>query len=147
MNMKLKGVLLKIAEIRYLDIVFATIISIMLFIDYWNFTYLQYFGLLIFIIGLIIWILGRIHIGKSYSVIPEAKKLITTGIYSKITHPIYVGSVLFFGGMAIFTLDLYIIIFAVLLFILQIRRARVEEKVLIKNFGSKYLKYKKQTWF
>ena len=145
--MKFKEVVLRIISLRYTDIILATIGSILLFIYYWNSSYVNYLGLLVFIIGLIIWMLGRIHIKKSYDVLPKAKKLITTGIYSKLTHPIYVGSILFFSGLSIFTLNLYIIIFTIILLIIQIKRAEIEEKVLIKKFGDKYLKHKKQTWF
>ena len=145
--MKLKEILLKVAGVRYIDVIFTIIGAIILFIYYWNFSYVQYFGFLIFTIGLVIWALGRIHINGSYSVIPEAKKLVTSGIYSKLTHPIYVGSVLVFGGLAIFSLNLYLIIFAIFLFIIQIKRANIEEKVLTKNFGDKYLKHKRKTWF
>jgi len=145
--MKIKEILLRIAGVRYVDIFLVTIGSILLFIYSWNFSYIQYGGIIIFSIGLIIWMLGRINIQESYSVVPEAKKLITTGIYSKITHPIYVGSVLFFTGLAIFSLDIFLISFAVFMLIIQIKRAIIEEKVLIGKFGEKYLKHKEQTWF
>ena len=36
------------------------------------------------------WIAARLQLGESFSVRPEARHLVTTGIYSKIRHPVYV---------------------------------------------------------
>src|SRR5512142_2680879 len=44
---------------------------------------------------------ARLQLGASFSVTAKARKLVTTGIYSKIRNPIYVFSALFLVGVAI----------------------------------------------
>ena len=34
--------------------------------------------------------ISRIQLGKSFSIMPEAKTLVTTGLYARIQHPMYV---------------------------------------------------------
>lgn len=40
-------------------------------------------------------IISRRQLGKSFSVMPEARVLVTTGLYSRIQHPTYVFLALF----------------------------------------------------
>ena len=72
---------------------------------------------------------------------------VTTGIYSKVRHPVYV-----FGILAILGVVLYAHLWPALLAFLvlipmQLLRARAEEQVLIERFGEEYLRYKSRTWF
>jgi protein-S-isoprenylcysteine O-methyltransferase Ste14 len=41
---------------------------------------------------------GKKALGESHTALPEARKLVTHGIYSKIGHPIYTGLQLAFWG-------------------------------------------------
>jgi protein-S-isoprenylcysteine O-methyltransferase Ste14 len=92
-------------------------------------------------------IVSRRQLGDSFSVKPEAKTLITRGLYSKILHPMY-----FFLGL--FLLALIVTLGAPLLLLawiglvlLQTFQARREENVLIAAFGTEYEEYSNKTWF
>jgi protein-S-isoprenylcysteine O-methyltransferase Ste14 len=90
---------------------------------------------------------ARLQLGGSFSVTPRARNLVTTGLYSRIRHPVYVfGQLLLLGLILSFDLFGLLIPWLVVLF-LQIRRARVEERVLGEKFGQEYTDYKRQTWF
>jgi protein-S-isoprenylcysteine O-methyltransferase Ste14 len=91
--------------------------------------------------------LARLQLGDSFSIAPQARKLVTTGIYSKLRHPVYV-----FGTLAILGIALYLHLWTLLLVVLliipvQVVRARAEERVLLEKFGEEYLRYKSRTWF
>jgi protein-S-isoprenylcysteine O-methyltransferase Ste14 len=92
-------------------------------------------------------IVGRLHLGKSFAVLPEAKALVTTGLYSRIQHPLYFFLDVFLAALIV-ALGLPILLLAwgvlVVVHLLQCRR---EEKVLLKAFGDKYEAYRRASWF
>ena len=98
--------------------------------------------------GFALSILARVQLGRSFSIRARAKTLVTTGLYSKFRHPIYL-----FGGIA--NLGLFIAwgklipLLCLLLFYppLQILRIRKEENVLEQAFGEEYRRYGASTWF
>ena len=77
----------------------------------------------------------------------EEKALVTTGIYSKIRHPMYIGLILLHVGYPFifksFAACLSTILWAGFIAIWK----RFEEKNLERRFGQKYIGYKRQTWF
>ena len=90
---------------------------------------------------------ARKQLGKSFAVTPQAKELVTLGLYSRIRNPIYVfADVMIFG--LILALHLYWL-YAIypLLPAMHVFRAHQEAKVLRKKFGQTYLDYCNQTWF
>lgn len=95
----------------------------------------------------ILLVVARLQLGASFSVRPEARKLVTNGLYSRIRNPIYL-----FGGLALAGIILvlnkpwYLLAFVVVIPV-QILRMRREEKVLTEAFGETYLEYKERTWF
>ena len=91
--------------------------------------------------------LARLQLGDSFSIAPQARKLVTAGIYSKVRHPVYVFGTLAIVGIALYA-HLWPMLAGVLIVIpMQIVRARAEERVLIEKFGEEYLSYKRGTWF
>jgi len=78
---------------------------------------------------------------------PQARRLVTQGLYSKIRNPIYFFGLILFAGLrlAIHRGDLWIILPIAL--VLQLIRARREAKVLETAFGENYQAYRRQTWF
>ncbi len=58
-------------------------------------------GLIISIIGLFIWLISHLHLGKSFGVLPQKQKRITSGIYKHISHPMYLGIWLTFLGLSL----------------------------------------------
>ncbi|MCX6815822.1 MAG: isoprenylcysteine carboxylmethyltransferase family protein [Candidatus Aenigmarchaeota archaeon] len=103
-------------------------------------------SLIIAIIGIVLLSIGRIAIDKAF--ISKKERLITSGIYSKIRHPVYTGRILFFIGLALlFKSFIGIILVIALLVPFHIYKARKEEREMLRKFGNKYAKYKKSTLF
>ncbi len=94
-----------------------------------------------------LWLVARLQLGAAFSVRPEARQLVETGLYSRLRHPIYV------FGTAAFLLVLLALqgwpalaIWAILIPV-QVVRARREERVLAEAFGAEYDAYRDATWF
>jgi protein-S-isoprenylcysteine O-methyltransferase Ste14 len=97
--------------------------------------------------SIVLFLIARYQLGRSFSVTAQAHELVTHGIYSKIRNPIYV-----FGGLIIlaFLLTLQKPVFLLILLVMipvQVKRARNEARVLEEKFGDAYREYRKKTWF
>jgi protein-S-isoprenylcysteine O-methyltransferase Ste14 len=104
-------------------------------------------GLVTFLVSFVLLTITRVQLGNSFSVTPQAKKLVTHGIYSKLRHPVYIFSALFIFGIALYiNMPLLLLLFVILIPI-QVARARGEEKVLEEKFGAEYADYKRSTLF
>jgi protein-S-isoprenylcysteine O-methyltransferase Ste14 len=90
---------------------------------------------------------ARWQLGRSFSVTPQARALVTRCVYSKIRNPIYVFSALFLVGILIALGYRYAFLLLVVLVPVQIFRAHQEAKVLEARFGEEYRKYRQGTWF
>ncbi len=112
----------------------------------WNTRYA--IGITMAVVGFGLWTLARVQLGGAFAVRAQAKTLVTTGLYAKFRHPVY-----FFGGIGYLGLFIawgkLIPSVCLLLFylLLQIPRARKEDKVLEQVFGEEYRRYKASTWF
>jgi protein-S-isoprenylcysteine O-methyltransferase Ste14 len=95
----------------------------------------------------ILWFVARRQLGVAFSVTAQARQLVTTGLYAKVRHPIYV-----FGTMAFLFVLLALqgwqalVVWAILIPV-QVLRARREERVLAQAFGAQYEAYRGSTWF
>ena len=110
-------------------------------------TALRIAGAIVAIAGYFLLITARIQLGRPFSVSPQAKELVTHGLYSRIRNPIYVSVVVMWLGLIV-ALHLYWLIlpFLVMLFV-QVFRSGQEARALREKFGQTYLDYRKQTWF
>ena len=90
---------------------------------------------------------ARWQLGRSFSVTPQARQLVTHGLYSKIRNPIYVFSGLMLAGIVIALERPYALLFLLVLIPVQVLRANKEAKVLEAKFGETYREYKAKTWF
>jgi protein-S-isoprenylcysteine O-methyltransferase Ste14 len=105
-------------------------------------------GMVIATAGYTLWLTARAQLGKSFSPRPEARELITSGLYSKFRNPIY-----FFSSIGIVAMCLGMrwypaaLAYATLASAMQWVRSRAEAKVLEARFGDEYRKYRSQTWF
>jgi protein-S-isoprenylcysteine O-methyltransferase Ste14 len=105
-------------------------------------------GLIILIMGTYINIKGRIDLGLNWAnqvTIYTDQKLITTGIYKYIRHPLY-GSIIymFYGSCLIYPNYLAFLCNTLIFIPFMYYRARQEEKFLIEKF-SDYRDYIKKT--
>ena len=99
-------------------------------------------------VGLGIWILVMVSLGKSLAVLPGTEALKTGGIYKYFRHPIYVGINLTLFGLLSASGSLFGMVYMALVVLpLNIYRARVEEKALLEKFGDSYRAYRKTTFF
>jgi protein-S-isoprenylcysteine O-methyltransferase Ste14 len=111
----------------------------------WNVRYL--IGIAMAVVGFPLWMLARVQLGGSFSIRAEAKRLVTTGLYSKFRHPIYLfGGIAFLGLFIALGLPIALLCF-LLLYSRQLFRIRREERVLEEAFGEEYRRYKTVTWF
>jgi protein-S-isoprenylcysteine O-methyltransferase Ste14 len=73
-------------------------------------------------------------LGRSISLMPEARRLITWGPYAVIRHPLYVGEMIATAGLAMQFLMPWAQMLLGLSCILQFERVRNEERLLIQSF-------------
>jgi protein-S-isoprenylcysteine O-methyltransferase Ste14 len=104
-------------------------------------------GVVLAAVGYSMFVTARLQLGKSFAVTPQAKDLVTLGLYSRIRNPIY-----FFVDVMIFGLILalhlyWLYLLFPLLVTMHVFRARREAKVLQEKFGQAYLDYCNRTWF
>ena len=112
-----------------------------------SWTLLPTLGLILLVVGAVGLTLSRIQLGNSFSVRPEARALVTQGIYSKIRNPIYVFAAIVIAGLLLYINCLQWFWIFLIIIPLQIFRARKESQVLEEKFGDTYRQYKAQTWF
>jgi protein-S-isoprenylcysteine O-methyltransferase Ste14 len=104
-------------------------------------------GMALGVFGMAMWATARIQLGKSFSVSAQARKMVTTGIYSKIRNPIYFFAGVGYAGYIIAWGNFYALSGIVFYFMFQFVRAHQESKVLEAAFGDEYRRYRAQTWF
>ena len=104
-------------------------------------------GLVIGLPALTLMIVSRVQLGEAFSVKPECKALVTTGIYSKIQHPLYFFLDLFLIGVIILLGWPILLVAWGILVLLQMRQAGKEERVLASGFGGEYEAYRSRAWF
>jgi protein-S-isoprenylcysteine O-methyltransferase Ste14 len=104
-------------------------------------------GLALMFPALALLTVARFQLGNSFSVTPQAKNLVTHGIYSRIRNPIYFFGTFVFVGLFLFLERPWLLLLTVPVLTLQIIRARAESRVLEEHFGEEYRRYKASTWF
>jgi protein-S-isoprenylcysteine O-methyltransferase Ste14 len=93
------------------------------------------------------WFLARKQLGEAFSVRADARKLVTGGMYSKIRHPVYVFGGVAWVGALLPMLGWQAFVIGLIILVVEIARARREERVLAETFGQEYEDYKRRTWF
>ena len=106
-------------------------------------------GLAIIVCGMIIRFVSVWSLGKYFTVdvtIRKNHKIKTDGIYKRVRHPSYTGSILSFIGFGI-SLNNWISLAVVAIPVIwtMLYRIRIEEQLLTEQFGKEYLDYKKKT--
>ena len=104
-------------------------------------------GLGIALTAAVLLFVARWQLGKSFSVTPQARQLVTHGLYSKIRNPIYIFSWLMLAGIVVALQRPHALLFLLVLIPVQVLRANREARVLEAKFGETYREYKAKTWF
>ena len=119
------------------------------YVEVWDNILVSYIGILIFLLGGIITLVSRVQLGKHGSgslVIEEDHKLVNTGIYHYLRHPMYLGGLLGVLGMALGIRSLIMLfVSGVFYFVIFRHRILEEERLLITEFGESYNAYMKRT--
>lgn len=73
----------------------------------------------------------------------QSPSVIKKSVFGIVRHPVYLGSILLYLGLAVSTLSAASLCFLIIIFIFYNYIAGHEEKLLEKKFGKEYLEYKK----
>jgi len=130
------------------DIVVCVLDIVILQHGRYNLTYVGIAGVALFIAGLGLYEIARRTLGKFFTgavrILPE-HKLIISGPYSLIRHPIYLGEILFEFSIPMIANSLYGFIIMLVIIPILLNRIRIEEKILVSKFGQEYLEYSHKT--
>ena len=104
-----------------------------------------YFGSVLLIIGgTSLAIYAALILGRSISILPEARRLVTWGPYALVRHPLYLGEIVALGGVALQYLSAWALLLLALVCVFQFQRMKYEERVLFQVFP-KYGDYMART--
>jgi len=108
----------------------------------------QAFGLALEVLGLCVAIWARVTLGGNWSsavAFKENHKLVTSGPYRFVRHPIYTGMMAMFLGVAVYLGAIVSFLGILFLFASFWIKSRQEERLMEKHFPKEYGKYKKTT--
>jgi protein-S-isoprenylcysteine O-methyltransferase Ste14 len=105
----------------------------------WSFIWLN------IILGLIVLAISVYFMDASHKDLfdTEEQGLATKGVFSRVRNPMYLGTVLFYLGLIIFTLSLAALAVWFITCVYYNMLANYEEMKLQEKFGDEFLKYKK----
>jgi protein-S-isoprenylcysteine O-methyltransferase Ste14 len=106
------------------------------------------FGFLVAALGLALGTWAGRTMGRSLSPFPRPPRdaeLVDRGPYRYLRHPIYVGGVLFFGGLSL-VFSVWGLALTAVLAAFWIAKARLEERHLVSRFPE-YADYRRRTLF
>ena len=97
-------------------------------------------------VGVISFIIGVYFVRKSEAVVfsNSEGKIIESGVYGRVRHPMYLGTLLILLGFTIATLSILSLIVWVIFFVFMDRMATYEEKDLTRRLGQQYTDYQRR---
>ena len=130
--------------IFYTSCLWSMPVNLSFFIGLWPATYLL--GYLILILpGVAIIVLGLFVMSRSHIVFEvKEPKVVDYGLYARVRHPMYLGSILLYVGFWVATASLLTLIPLLAVIVGYNYLASKEEELLIAKFGDQYLNYKKR---
>jgi protein-S-isoprenylcysteine O-methyltransferase Ste14 len=105
-------------------------------------------GVLLYGIGVLTAILGRVQLGRNWADIERAgvhsqQQLVSRGVYGRIRHPIYTGDLLLLIGLELALNSWFVLVMITLALIVSRQAAREEEKLARTLSG--YDEYRRRT--
>ena len=92
-------------------------------------------------------VVARRQLGRAFAFTPQAKGLVTQGLYSRIPHPMYVFlDIALLGGIIVLR-QLWLLVLWATLVAAQVLQAGREAKILEHSFGDVYRNYRTRTWW
>lgn len=111
--------------------------------------YIGIIGVLLIVLSIAILELSYLSLGRQYSPtlqIRENHKLITTGIYAYVRHPMYLaGLIMFFSYLCLSPNVVGIAAYVCAMALIYKFRIPYEEKMLVNVFGQEYIDYMNKT--
>lgn len=92
--------------------------------------------------GFALW--GLLWLGRSFSIMSEARNLVVDGPYAFVRHPLYLGEYVSLIGLALQYISPAAVALLLLQFLFQLRRMGYEEAILAETFPQ-YREYKTRT--
>ena len=89
-------------------------------------------------------LLAGFGLNTVFKEVREEPQVITTGVFSIVRHPIYLGSILLYLGFILLSLSLLSVLIWFIVIIFYYMISRHEEKLLTQRFGLAYEEYKKK---
>ncbi len=91
-------------------------------------------SLLLMIGGTVFALAAVLVLGRSISMLPEARQLVTSGPYALVRHPVYLGEMVVMAGIALQYLSVWALLLLALQYAFQLARMRNEERLLSQAF-------------
>ena len=114
----------------------------------YRFGAISFIGTLCFTVGVAIRLVARRTLGGRFAhrlARAEGHTLVKHGVYSYVRHPAYLGSNFVDSGIPLLLNSLLGFLLMQLLVPLLLRRIRIEERILIEEFGDEYSEYMRTT--
>jgi len=71
----------------------------------------------------------------------EGPQVIEKGVFKLVRHPVYLGCILFYVALVIFTLSIFATVICSTIIVFYHYLAKYEERLLLANFGDEYEEY------
>jgi len=110
---------------------------------------LRYSGLTATAVGMAIRIVSMAQLGQLFSgfvTLQPEHRLVTTGCYRWVRHPIYSGSLLAFAGFFLVFRSQLVLIAVPAYLLGTLMRIADEERLFTETFGAEYEQYRARTW-
>jgi len=91
-------------------------------------------GVVLIAVGMVLSILVLARLGRSFSIVPQARRLVTTGPYAYVRHPLYLCEEIAIIGVAVVHFSALAVLILVIQWIFQLRRMANEERLLQTHF-------------
>lgn len=97
------------------------------------------------ITGAVLAMLAALDLGRSVSVMPEARRLVVEGLYRRIRHPLYLAQEIATLGFFLQFRSWQAAFIVLVHFTIQLRRMAWEEQILAEAFAD-YAPYRRRSW-
>ncbi len=100
-------------------------------------------GAVLIILGIIFWVMAVLKLNIDDEI--KSDRLVTTGIYGLVRHPIYAAFLYAVTGLILISNNLYLFVLPVIYWmVLTIAMIKTEEKWLTDKFGESYIEYSRK---
>jgi protein-S-isoprenylcysteine O-methyltransferase Ste14 len=135
-------------QVILLFIFLAIWISDSFFLRYTTFLAQQIPSFVLLITGTLVlffsWRLTRSGLRIVFGEKREKPEVLNRGVFGMVRHPIYLGSILLYLGLIVYTLSLASAALWLFIIFFYYFISRYEERILTDYFGEEYLRYKKE---